>query len=417
MTSQSLKKLQTIQWSMLLKTDGFNASRGVARWLRDAGLAGLAAITLASGVNADNASRSARLGPPRSTPQNAVLSHDASPQKTRDSFVVPVVFATQTRELPSDPVAPQPATSGQFVNQSNEALVPPALPSLESEPVIVDQTTSPIQCESCSEYGHTEGCDNEHTSRMKSLFSGGMVSSSAGSVGDWWQHRSGQLLERSKLTNRAKRKQARQQMAGTKQRLIDRITLPDEPEPDVDFYDANPKVMMSPIVQTAGEEDAAAADEKKSSAGSSRLNTDIRTIKPTLSYAMKNISREQLPEDFDDKIDNGQYVARESSAKVLQWAPTNLYHYPLYFEDPSLERYGHAYHPIVQPFASYGRFATQLVGLPYQMALHPVNSKQYTLGYYRPGECAPKKHYQIPFNEEATIVEVATIIGFILIFP
>ncbi len=417
MTSQSLKKLQTIQWSMPPKTDGFNASRGVARWLRDAGLAGLAAITLASGVNADNASRSARLGPPRSVPSDAASTPAAADQTPNSSFVVPVVFATRTRELPTEPVAPEPVTSEQFVSQASETLAPPALPALESAPVMVEQSAPSVPCQSCSEYGHAEGCDNGHASRIKYLLSGGMMISSADSVGDWWQHRSQQMLERSKLTNRAKRKEARQRLAGTKDRLIDRITLPDDPDLDVDLYDVSPKMVMSPIMQTAGEEDSSSTNEKESSAGSNRLNTDIRTIKPSLSYAMKNISREQLPEDFDDKIDNGQYVARESGAKVLQWAPTNLYHYPLYFEDPSLERYGHAYHPLVQPFASYGRFATQLVGLPYQMALHPVNSKQYTLGYYRPGECAPKKHYQIPFNEEATIVEVATIIGFILIFP
>ena len=102
---------------------------------------------------------------------------------------------------------------------------------------------------------------------------------------------------------------------------------------------------------------------------------------------------------------------------MLQWAPTNFYHYPLYFEDPSLERYGHTYHPLIQPFASTGRFATQLVGLPYQMTLHPIASREYALGYYRPGECAPKKHYQIPFNEEATLMQVAIIAGLIIVIP
>ena len=151
--------------------------------------------------------------------------------------------------------------------------------------------------------------------------------------------------------------------------------------------------------------------------GKTRLRTDIREIRPTLGYAMRNIDAGQLPEGFNEKLDQGDYIARQSSPAVLQWAPTNLYHNPLYFEDPALERYGHTYPPVVQPFASAGRFATQLVGLPYQMSLHPVHSREYTLGYYRPGECAPKKHYQIPFNEEAAIVQAAAMAGFFLIFP
>ena len=59
----------------------------------------------------------------------------------------------------------------------------------------------------------------------------------------------------------------------------------------------------------------------------------------------------------------------------------------------------------------------QLVGLPYQMTLHPIASREYALGYYRPGECAPKKHYQIPFNEEATLMQVAIIAGLIIVIP
>jgi len=187
------------------------------------------------------------------------------------------------------------------------------------------------------------------------------------------------------------------------------------PEPDQDVFETKPKAMYSePIKRVAATVQEEVAE---TSTSSSRLKTDIRTIKPSLSYALREIEADQLPEDFDSRLDKGQYVARQPSPTVLQWAPTNFYHYPLYFEDPALERYGHTYHPLIQPFASTGRFAGQLVGLPYQMVLHPVHSRQYALGYYRPGEVAPKKHYQIPFNTEATIMETAAVIGLFLILP
>ncbi len=147
------------------------------------------------------------------------------------------------------------------------------------------------------------------------------------------------------------------------------------------------------------------------------LNRKITDIRPSLNYAWGDIPEESLPEDFNDKMDRGDYVAALPPRTVLQWAPTNQWHNPLYFEDPALERYGHTYNCWVQPFASGGRFMTQLVGLPYQMTLHPVHAREYTLGWYRPGECAPKLKYQVPFNEEATIIQTLSVVGLFLIIP
>ena len=98
------------------------------------------------------------------------------------------------------------------------------------------------------------------------------------------------------------------------------------------------------------------------------------------------------------------------------WEPTNLYHNPIYFEDVPLERYGHTRHYLIQPFFSGAKFAVQLLGLPYQMTIYPVCSRQYSLGYYRPGECAPYKYYQIPLNAEAALVEAGVISGGYFLF-
>lgn len=186
------------------------------------------------------------------------------------------------------------------------------------------------------------------------------------------------------------------------------------PDPAIDVFDGRSAAVLGP--EPVGAVPIAAVRDEQPET-SRRLKTDIRTIKPSLSYALRDIDASQLPTDYDSRLDKGEYVARKSSPAVLQWAPTNFYHYPLYFEDPSLERYGHTYHPIVQPFVSTGRFAGQLVGLPYQMVLNPVHSRQYSLGYYRPGEVAPKKTYQIPWNNEAVAVQTAVIAGLFLILP
>ena len=123
----------------------------------------------------------------------------------------------------------------------------------------------------------------------------------------------------------------------------------------------------------------------------------------------------ECPSEF--RLSDAAYANRMYSDCLYQWRASDQWFNPLYFEDPSLERYGHAHHPFVQPFVSVGRFGVQLVGLPYQMTIDPVCKRMYNLGYYRPGECTPKKHYRIPWNTHAAISEAAVWTGLVFIFP
>lgn len=94
------------------------------------------------------------------------------------------------------------------------------------------------------------------------------------------------------------------------------------------------------------------------------------------------------------------------------WCASNLYHNPLYFEDVSLERYGHVKcNEYVQPFVSVGRFGVQLLALPYQMALDNPHDCRYALGYYRPGDCAPRLHYRAPLNARAAAASLPVYTG------
>jgi len=111
------------------------------------------------------------------------------------------------------------------------------------------------------------------------------------------------------------------------------------------------------------------------------------------------------------------YEGRLYADTLFQWKASDLYYNPLYFEDPGLERYGHTHGDVVQPFVSAGRFAVQLVGLPYQMTIDPVCKRIYTLGWYPPGDCAPKKYYQIPWNTKAAIRQGAIVTGLFLVVP
>jgi hypothetical protein len=113
----------------------------------------------------------------------------------------------------------------------------------------------------------------------------------------------------------------------------------------------------------------------------------------------------------------GPFQPRAFAPSLYTWQASNICYQPLYFEDPQLERYGHTYPFFVQPFVSIGRFTVQAAGLPYQMTIDPVCSAVYPLGFYRPGECAPKLIYQIPLNAEAALAEAGTIAGVYFLFP
>ena len=113
-----------------------------------------------------------------------------------------------------------------------------------------------------------------------------------------------------------------------------------------------------------------------------------------------------------------EYRPREFSDVMFPWEASNLWHNPLYFEDAPLERYGHTYHPLVQPFVSVKLFTTQLLALPYQMAIDPVPKRIYTLGWYRPGEgCVPKLLYPVPWNSKAAAIEAGVVTGLFFLIP
>ena len=133
-------------------------------------------------------------------------------------------------------------------------------------------------------------------------------------------------------------------------------------------------------------------------------------------HDVREWSRKQTSE-LNLAFGTGPFPERAFPATVKPWEAANFFYYPLYFEDPALERYGHTHHPLIQPFVSVGRFGTQLVALPYQMTIDPPCREVYSLGWYRPGDCAPKLHYQVPLNAHAAVVEAATITGLVFLIP
>ncbi len=147
----------------------------------------------------------------------------------------------------------------------------------------------------------------------------------------------------------------------------------------------------------------------------------IRDIQPFADYQPGTHIEQDLDPEFvaPAEVELGEVSdgARNYEAILYQWQASNLHHNPLYFQDPGLERYGHVHHELVQPFVSVGKFGLQLAGLPYQMTIDPVCKKQYALGWYRPGECAPKQTHQIPWNSTAALNQAAVVTGLTFAIP
>lgn len=108
---------------------------------------------------------------------------------------------------------------------------------------------------------------------------------------------------------------------------------------------------------------------------------------------------------------------RYFGAVRYQWAAGNAYYNPLYFEDVALERYGHVYPGMIQPFVSLGKFGVDFLALPYTMAIDPICRHEYPLGHYRPGENVPKMHYQVPWNTRAAATAAGVYTGLFFLFP
>jgi hypothetical protein len=114
-------------------------------------------------------------------------------------------------------------------------------------------------------------------------------------------------------------------------------------------------------------------------------------------------------------VDAPVFPGRNFSRTCFAWKATGTCHKPLYFEDVQLERYGHSWNPVLQPFMSAAHFFVSVPLLPYKMGLNPPCECMYTLGYYRPGSCAPYVFEPIPLSLRAAIYEALGITGFAFI--
>jgi hypothetical protein len=108
---------------------------------------------------------------------------------------------------------------------------------------------------------------------------------------------------------------------------------------------------------------------------------------------------------------------RDWSQTEFHWTASALCAKPAYFSDVHLERYGHTNSPVFQPLVSAGHFFLSVPALPYAIGLYPPNECIYTLGYYRPGSCAPHYLDPLPISVRAAVLEAGTAVGLAAFIP
>lgn len=116
-------------------------------------------------------------------------------------------------------------------------------------------------------------------------------------------------------------------------------------------------------------------------------------------------------------IGNEPYTERSFATVTYTWKASGLCHKPLYFEQIQLERYGHSAGPLVQPILSGAHFFASAALLPYKMGINPLSECQYSLGYYRPGDCAPYLVPPLPISLRGAMAQTGAILGPLYFIP
>jgi hypothetical protein len=111
------------------------------------------------------------------------------------------------------------------------------------------------------------------------------------------------------------------------------------------------------------------------------------------------------------------FQPRNWTPVTYMWKASGLCHKPLYFEQVQVERYGHSWGPVLQPIMSGAHFFGTVPILPYKMGLEAPNECIYSLGYYRPGICAPYMIEPLGFSWRAAAFQAGAVTGAAFAIP
>jgi hypothetical protein len=110
-------------------------------------------------------------------------------------------------------------------------------------------------------------------------------------------------------------------------------------------------------------------------------------------------------------FDHPTFPSADSAYVEFSWAPAELAHQPLYFDDQPLERYGQSVCPLLQPVLSGAHFFLVFPVVPYKIGIDRTHDPVHTLGHYRMGTAAPCIRQRLPFELDAALFEAGAWLG------
>lgn len=121
--------------------------------------------------------------------------------------------------------------------------------------------------------------------------------------------------------------------------------------------------------------------------------------------------------DIAQAWNENQALLEPPMAISVNWAPTELWYKPLYFEDANLERYGYRY-GIVQPVVSAAHFFGRVPLIPYMRGVQPAGQEVAALGYQRPGSpvMVPTRPTLVP-HPRGALYQAGATVGGVFIVP
>lgn len=114
-------------------------------------------------------------------------------------------------------------------------------------------------------------------------------------------------------------------------------------------------------------------------------------------------------------LEEQDFAGRHWAPTTYLWKASALCHKPLYFEQVGVERYGHTVP--CQGVVSAAHFFATVPLLPYHMGMNPPWECIYSLGYYRPGNCAPYMIPPFPVSLRGAAVQAGITTGLIYAIP
>lgn len=138
-------------------------------------------------------------------------------------------------------------------------------------------------------------------------------------------------------------------------------------------------------------------------------------------YQIRNLAQQQF----------GSWTAPQYDASLLSsgyppscfaWAAPAVFHRPLYFEQPNVERYGHYVSVCegsncLQSAICAAHFFGTVPLMPYKIGADPCWERQYVLGTYRPGSCNPHQLVRPEASCRGLALQGVTVTGLVFLIP